>query len=1057
MAAACVHVGLTVLLCLVAGLPPAAAQALPARVEFNRDIRPILADTCFPCHGPDAARRKAGLRLDLEAEALKDRGGRHAVVAGAPGRSELFRRITAANRDRMPPARTGRVLSARQVELVRRWITEGARWQQHWSWIPPTHSLLPVVRNRSWVRNPIDAFILARLEREGMTPSPEADRTTLIRRVTLDLTGLPPTPAEVDAFLADRSPDAYERVVDRLLRSPRYGERMAFPWLEAARYADTNGYQSDGERSMWRWRDWVIDALNANMPFDRFAVEQLAGDLLPHPTLEQKIATGFNRNHRGNAEGGIIPEEYAVEYVVDRVDTTATVFLGLTMGCARCHDHKFDPIRQKEFYRVFAFFNNVPERGKAVKYGNSPPMILAPTIAQREQLRRLEQEMAAAEARCRKLEPDLAHAQAVWEASLKRDPAPGWTITDGLAAHYPLEGDAREHTGRGAVGRSRDGEAAYVAGRAAAFEGRRFLEAGVAGEFGYLDKFTLSAWIQPRTSRGVVVSRMVDVEQGEGYSVGLEHGKLQVNLVKRWLDDAVRVETEESLVPARWYHVAVAYDGSRVARGIRVYLNGRPAKLRVNLDDLNQDFKSREPFRIGAGGGPGSRFDGLIGDVRIYTRVLSAEEAGTLATPQSVAQIVALPAARRTPGQAAKVRACFLERFAPPALGRAHRKLVALSRRHERFVEGLPTTMVMEEMARPRETFVLTRGQYDRPGERVTPGIPASLGTLPEGVPVNRLGFARWLVDRANPLTARVAVNRYWQLYFGTGLVKTAEDFGTQGEWPSHPELLDWLATEFMAPSPHGGKGSGVRGWDVKALQRLIVTSATYRQSSRLTPILRQRDPENRLLARGPRFRLSAEVIRDQALAASGLLVERLGGPSVKPYQPARLWDELADMAYVQSHGPDLYRRGLYTFWKRTVAPPSLLTFDAAGRETCVVRPTLTNTPLQALTLLNDVTYVEAARVLAERVMRAARTPEERITLAFRLAVARRPRPLELKVLLAGFRAHLTEYCGHPAAARQLVRAGEFRQPQDLDRGELAAYTAVASLILNLDETLTKE
>jgi hypothetical protein len=1122
---------LRVLLALFACLSPsAAAAAPPACVEFNRDVRPILADTCFPCHGPDAARRKADLRLDVEAEALKDRGGRHAVVPGAPGRSELFRRVTATGRERMPPARTGRTLMPGQIGVLRRWIAEGARWQRHWSWIPPTRPPLPAVRERSWVRNPIDTFVLARLEREGLTPSPEADRTTLIRRVTLDLTGLPPTPAEVDAFLADSSRGAYARVVDRLLRSPRHGERMAFPWLEAARYADTNGYQSDGERSMWRWRDWVIDAFNSNMPFDRFAVEQLAGDLLPQPTLEERIATGFNRNHRGNAEGGIIPEEYAVEYVVDRVDTTATVFLGLTMGCARCHDHKFDPIRQREYYRVFAFFNNVPERGKAVKYGNSPPMILAPTPAQREQLRLLGRELAAAAARCRQLEPELAQAQATWEASLlrpagsetrvarpesskgvpvgaacragpgerpfrqkpgpfrqkgptgtpfedsgratqgaalaTREPtgthgaAPGWTVTGGLAAHYPLDGDARDRTGRHPDGRFRDGAPAYVAGRtgrAAVFDGRRSLEAADVGEFGYLDKFTLSAWIQPRTARGVIVSRTADVEQGEGYSAALERGKVQVNLVKRWLDDAIRVETDECLSPGRWYHIAVTYDGSRVARGIRVYVNGRPAALRVNLDDLNQDFKSREPFRVGAGGGPANRFDGVIGDVRIYTRVLSAQEAGIVATPESVADIVRLPADRRTPGQAAKVRACFLEQFAPPAVRRAHRRLVDLARRRERFIEGLPTTMVMEEMARPRDTFVLLRGQYDRPGERVTPGIPASLGALPRGGPVSRLAFARWLVDRANPLTARVAVNRYWQIYFGTGLVKTAEDFGTQGEWPSHPELLDWLAAEFMSPSPRGGEGPGVRGWNVKALQRLIVTSATYRQSSRLTPTLRQRDPENRLLARGPRFRLSAEMIRDQALAASGLLAERLGGPSVKPYQPARLWDELADTAYVQSHGPDLYCRSLYTFWKRTVAPPSLLTFDAAGRETCVVRPTRTNTPLQALNLLNDVTYVEAARVLAERVMREARTPEERLTVAFRLAAARRPRAVELKVLVEGFRTHLAEYRRHPEAARRLVRAGEFRQPEDLDRTELAAYTAVASLILNLDETLTKE
>jgi hypothetical protein len=1023
---------------------PAAAADGGLPVEFNRDVRPILSENCFQCHGPDKGKRKANLRLDSEADALADRDGRRALVPGDPGRSLLYHRITAADDERMPPAKSGKRLTAHQVELLRRWIEQGAKWQKHWSLIPPARPPLPAVRDASWPRNSIDHFILARLEQEGLRPSPEADRVTLLRRVTLDLTGLPPTPAEVDAFLADASPEAYEKAVDRLLASPRYGERMAVRWLDGARYADTNGYQSDGERFMWRWRDWVIDAFNGNMPFDRFTVEQVAGDLLPDPTLGQQIATGFNRNHRGNAEGGIIPEEYAVEYVVDRVDTTATVWLGLTLGCARCHDHKFDPFTQRDFYRLFAFFNNVPERGKAIKFGNSPPVLRAPTPDQQRELRDLERRLTAAEERWAGLAPDVAAAQAEWERSPHGASPLPWAPEEGLAAHFSLDGD-------GAPGKFQDGDPAYAAGRvgqAARFDGRRFVDAGNVGDFGFYDKFSCAAWVYTDGEHGgTVLSRMTDLPQADGYSLGLHGGRVEVHLVKRWLDDALRLETEDRLPPRQWHHLLMTYDGSRVAAGVKVYVDGRPARLKVLLDDLNQSFESKEPFRIGAGGGPEGRFQGLIDDVRVYRGALPAEDAELLATTDTADAIAAVPPEQRTPPQAHKLRAYFLERAGPERLRQAHEEVVRLRRQKAELVESFPTTMVMEELPVPRDAFVLVRGQYDRHGEKVTAGVPASLPPLPAGAPANRLGLARWLVDPANPLTARVAVNRYWQAYFGTGLVKTGEDFGSQGEWPSHPGLLDWLATEFVRT-----------GWDVKAMQRLIVTSATYRQSSRLTPALLQKDPDNRLLARGPRFRLPAEMIRDQALAASGLLVERVGGPSVKPYQPAGLWRELADMTYVPGKGPDLYRRSLYTFWKRTVAPPEMITFDAAGRETCIVRETRTNTPLQALTLMNDVTFVEAARVLAERVMReGGTTPEGRLTLAFRLATGRPPRTAELKVLVEDLRGQLAQYRRDPKAALQLTSAGEYRRNDKLDSGELAAYAAVANLILNLDEVITRE
>jgi hypothetical protein len=579
-------------------------------------------------------------------------------------------------------------------------------------------------------------------------------------------------------------------------------------------------------------------------------------------------------------------------------------------------------------------------------------------------------------------------------------------------------------------------------------DGRRFIDAGNVGDFGFYDKFTLAAWINPADERGgTIISRMTDAEHADGYYLSLAGGKLQLNLVKRWLDDALRVESEEALPLGQWHHVAATYDGSRVADGVKLYIDGRPVKLRVVLDELNQTFSTKEPLRIGGGNGPEGRFHGLIDDVRVYGRDLTAEEAAIVAVPESPADILALPRDKRAAPQAAKLRACFLDQHAPQAVRQALEELTSLQRERRGLVEGFPTTMVMQEMRIPRESHILVRGQYDKPGERVQPGVPRSLSPLPSGAPANRLGLAAWVADPANPLTARVAANRQWQMFFGTGLVKTVDDFGSQGEWPTHPELLDWLASEFS-----GG------GWDGKALARTIVTSSTYRQSSHAAPTLVARDPDNRLLARAPRVRLSAEMIRDQALAASGLLSGELGGPSVRPYQPAGLWTELAGGDdYAQDHGENLYRRSLYTFWKRTIAPPSMMTFDAAARETCVVRETRTNTPLQALTLLNDVTYVEAARVLAERAMQSAVSVEDRLSLAFRLVLSRAPTARELEILSQDFRDQLARFREHPRSATELLAVGESKAAASLDPGGLAAMTAVAGLILNLDEAITRE
>jgi hypothetical protein len=961
-------------------------------VDFSREVRPILSDKCFTCHGPDSANRKTKLRFDTEGGAKQDLGGRFAIVPGDPARSHLIQRVTSANNAlRMPPAYAGAApLSEREIGILRRWVEQGAPWQQHWAFVPPNRVETPAGIQ------PIDHFIAARLSDEGMKMSPEAPRETLIRRVALDLTGVPPTVEEVDAFLNDTADNAYEKVVDRLLASPRYGERMAARWLDAARYADTNGYQTDAERYMWRWRDWVIEAFNRNMPFDRFTVEQLAGDLLPDATRDQIIATGFNRNHRGNGEGGIVPEEYAVEYVADRVETTATVWLGVTLGCARCHDHKYDPFTQKDFYRVFAYFNNVPERGKAFKFGNSPPFIAAPTPEQEEQLAGLETRTSAARRRFEELRGRAEEGQARWTKTWTT--APEWSPRRGLVArHTPAE----------------------------RLDGKQHVNLGDTAAFGFLDKFTLAAWVKAESPDGVIIARAeVDDPEPKGYGLYLTNGKLQLNLVQRWLDDALRVETERALEPGRWYHVAVTYDASRLAAGTAIYIDGERQKLNVIVDELNQDFRLKQPLRIGA------NLRGEIRGAHVYDSALP---------PRTVAMLA---------GRAEddRLRQCYLEEHAPAEIRSAWVELQELRRERDRLLDSFPTVMVMQERPQARETHLLVRGAYDRPGEKVSPAVPAVLHPLRPGQPNTRLGFARWLVDPANPLTARVMVNRYWQMYFGAGIVKTVEDFGSQGEPPSHPELLDWLATEFIRT-----------GWDIKAMQKTIVMSATYRQSSRATPELLQRDPENRLLARGPRLRLPAETVRDQALAISGLLVEKIGGPSVKPYQPEGLWKVLNGQTYTQDKGEGLYRRSLYTFWKRSAPPPGMMLFDSGSRESCVVRETRTNTPLQALALMNDVTFVEASRVFAARILRAATTVDDRLTWAFRRVTARRPRSEELEVLKAAYHHHLDRYRTNVKSALALLGEGESPRDESLDPAEHAAYTMAASLILNLDAAVTKE
>jgi len=669
-------------LCFQIGL---LARAGDAAVEFNRDIRPILSDKCYTCHGPDAVNRKTKLRFDIEEGAkIELSKGRKAIVAGDPEQSEVFRRITSTDQAvRMPPAYMGReALSDREIGLIRQWIEQGAQWERHWSFIPPKRRPPPERVEKDWPRNAVDSFVLARLEREGLKHSPEADRRTLIRRVALDLTGLPPTPAEIQAFLNDTSPHAYEKVVDRLLASPRYAERMAFRWMEAARYGDTNGYQTDGVRDMWRWRDWVINAFDRNMPFDRFTVEQIAGDLLPNATLDQRIATGFHRNHRSNAEGGIVPEEFRVEYVADRAETTSTVWLGLTVGCARCHDHKYDPIKQKEYYQLFAYFNNVPEKGLVYNFGNEEPYIKAPTKEQQRRLAELDRNVAEAEGQWQSLETRRIEAQRNWERKVARSKSPDWTVTEGLVFDSRLAGRHSLVEVSGCAEREAACDLPVVrgpAGKARQFDGRHFLEAdGAAANFNYLQPFTFAAWIKPESDKGAILSHNEDYLEGQGHGLYLIDGKIRLHIIFRWTDIGLRVETAKPVKLHEWQHVLATYDGKRKASGARIYVNGEPQELNVLFDELTWPMDFKLPLRIGAGGG--LRFRGAIDDVRVYRIALTPQQAATIPVRQAIREIAAMPPESRTKAQADKVTLAFLDRGAPKEIRRA-RSVAGCARR----------------------------------------------------------------------------------------------------------------------------------------------------------------------------------------------------------------------------------------------------------------------------------------------------------------------------------------------------------------------------------------
>jgi len=1036
-----------IVLALVAAIAMAGVSAAESPVNFSQDIQPILSERCYQCHGPDAAHRMAGLRLDDEEGAKKK-----VIVPGNPEESLLMARIlTDDPLDVMPPPDSNRKrLTEDEADLVRRWIEQGAEWAEHWAFVKPERLDPPAV-DSAWPQSPIDHFVLAELEVAGLEPSPQAPRETLLRRVHFDLTGLPPTLEEVEAFLADDSPDAFEKVVDRLLASPAYGERMAIDWLDGARYADTNGFQNDFSREMWLWRDWVIDAFNANMPYDQFTIEQIAGDMLPDATPSQRIASGFNRNNRANTEGGSIEEEWYVENRVDRVEATSSVFLGLSMGCARCHDHKYDPVSQREFFEFYAFFNSSEDKGFYEETrGNTGPVEVVKSFENQVKIAQFDVSIEKAEALLASAREDTEANFVKWleEFPGQSEPVLGRT----LELHLPLDGslDGLDDL---AI-ETRDDGAMWtegLLGPSLLLDGNPASALTLTNSpvtFEHDQAFTVAAWVKP-DGEGAVFSKMDDAPGHRGVDILIgKEGEVSVHLIHEAPDNALTAVSTPRVALGAWSHIAVSYDGAGTFSGLTLFINGEAAELNIGVDALDGSIHSEAPLRIGRRS-DGLALKGAMADFRVFNRAMAERR---------LLELVDYTVSASLEGELTDERRAmhrdFFDRRGDAIVRERQQELNRLTTAKAEYIRNeVPTVMIMRELPEPQPTYLLERGLYDHPdkSEELWPATPAVLHPMPEDAPNNRLGLAKWLVHPDNPLTPRVTVNREWDRLFGRGLVDTPEDFGVQAPPPSHPELLDWLAVEFVES-----------GWDLKALQKRIVMSAAYQQDSRVTPDLLERDPENRLYARGPRHRLPAELVRDNALAVSGLLVEDIGGPSVMPYQPEGLWDDLAGGSgqgpYVLAEGDDLYRRSLYTYRKRTVSHPTLATFDAPTWELCWIRRTQTNTPMQALALLNDTTYVEAARHLAQRMLTEVNPSDEsRIAYGFRLATARTPSAREIDMLTDGLTVYRETFAENPEEGAALIAHGASPVPDDLDPVELAAYTAVAGVILNLDETITKE
>jgi hypothetical protein len=1009
---------LRLLVAVAAWIVPSLSQIAWGAVDFAKEVRPVLSDACFHCHGPDASTRMAGLRLDLKAAAFETRKNGAAIVPGKPEESAILKRIEHPKTAlRMPPPQAHKTLTPKQIATLKQWIAEGAPWKEHWAFLAAERHPAPVVKNEAWVRNPIDRFILARLEKERLQPAAEADRRTLARRVSLDLTGLPPQPKEVEAFLADTRADAYEQYVAKLMESPHYGEHRARYWLDAARYADTHGLHIDNYREMWQYRDYVIRAFNRNTRFDQFTRDQIAGDLMPNRTVEQWVASGFHRNNVTTNEGGVIEDEVAAMYAKDRVDTTGTVFLGLTVGCATCHDHKFDPILQKDFYSMAAFFRNTTQKPLDGNISDTPPVIFLPAKQD--------------EARWPRVEPELLAARG--------------RMGDWIDARKP--------------GTFREGKRLQASWQVDAVEIPVDQEPGKAvrqeAKFDWIDPdkpFTLvtRVYYPKPDDNWTLLSKINGAEElgakKRGWSFDIQGRQAQFRFYGDENESiTARSGANAKMQPGNWYHVAITYDGTRRKKdAFEIYFNAIRVAHEGRTDNSRPGLKgsaaTSEPMRIGTDGGKRKFAGGKLEDLRIYQRVLSSEEVVLLNLLQEARKGTAHAVARWEALEKDKKVREEMQRIA--ALEREHKEILK---------RGSVTHVMVERDDQMPSANILFRGMYDQPREKVLADVPEVLGGLGNKFPKNRLGLAEWLLQKENPLFARVAVNRYWQEVFGTGLVKTADDFGSQGEPPSHPELLDWLAIEFRES-----------GWDVKHMMRLLVTSATYRQQAVATEDKVRVDPDNRLLARGPRFRMDGEMVRDYALASSGLLVRTIGGPSVKPYQPERIWETVAmDQSdtrfYQQDHGEGLYRRSMYTFWKRSAPPPAMDIFNAPSRENCTVKRERTNTPLQALLTMNDVQFVEAARVLAGHAIQAHKNDfDKQLDYLTERLVTRRFSDQEREISRSAYREFLRHYDSQPSDAKKLIATGEWPVDSKSPASEWAALTMLTNQLMNLDEVLNK-
>ncbi len=1040
---------------------------LPERVDYNYHIKPILSDRCYACHGPDDNTREAQLRLDTKEGALQalTESGKPAIVAGNPSKSVLWQRITSQDpQSIMPPPESHLTLSEYEIAVLGKWIDQGAEWKSHWAFIPPQKAPLPNIKQKDWIQNEIDIWVLAQLEQQNISPSHKADKTRLIRRLSQDLRGLPPTLQEIDTFLENDHPNAYEQLVDQFLSDSAYGERMALEWLDVARYADSHGMHADGSRTMWPWRDWAIRAFNQNMPYDQFITYQLAGDMLPAPSKEQVLATAFHRNHKNNTEAGIIDEEFRLEYVYDRTSTTAKAFLGLTMECARCHDHKFDPLSQKEYYQLAAFFNNVEELGMSANDGSHGPNLLMTSDSTDAVIARIDQRIAKLQQR-QALNTSELNAQKAFLSHIDKH---SFNATPFLLQHYPLE----ELSSRmGKNGRkytfSDNNSDVYVNGQPEIVEGRignafrfddefEYLHLNDIPDFEIMDSFTASAWIFTEakgTHQTIVGNSGAKNHFWRGWEMTLNNNNhLRVSLIHALPDNYIRLESQTTIPIQTWTHVAFTYDGSASAKGIRLYINGRPVETNIINDHLYKSIKTVDnlfqynarPVRVAksfrSNTGDDGIFQGKIDDIRIHIQALTSLEVASLVPESEIWDQPVLLSSLNT--QHKKTRR---------ADSSITKEISSLRQKRLALIDSVPEVMILQEMNTPRQMYVYERGDYTAPGEKVDPATPTSVLPFPDSLETNRKGLSQWLVHTDNPLTARVTVNRYWQMLFGKGLVATPHDFGSQGNLPTHPELLDHLAIWFIE-----------QGWDVKALIKYIAMSSTYQQASSTREDLIDLDPDNELLARGPSFRLQAELIRDHALAASGLLVQRVGGPSVKPYQPPGMWIDKTNFSsallhYVQDTGQNVYRRGMYTFIRRTVPPPSMIAFDATDRSDCILQRQTTNTPMQALVLMNDPQFVEASKALGTRMLKEGGTAiDNQLTFGFRLATGRFPKDQELALLEDLFQEEYQRFAQAPDSAVALLDIGQYSRDTTLNLATHAAMTNVASMLLNHDEAYMK-